>query len=130
MNHRETARKLSILVIDDAPVVIQTVSFILGDNYKVYGMTDPNMVEYYLKQVTPELFLLNYNMPQINGFELVEIIRKFNKHKDTPIIFLTSPDTQDHAAAVFPNGACDFIVKPFDDSILCEKVARNIERKK
>jgi len=126
----EENRKLRILAVDDAPTVLETISAVLSGEYKVYGMTDPTMLEKFLQQITPELFLLDYKMPERSGFDLVPIIRSFAEHKDTPIIFLTSLGTMEHVSAAFALGACDFIVKPFQKNILCEKVAKHIVRKK
>jgi PleD family two-component response regulator len=130
LDHEEATRKLGVLAVDDAPSMIKTISAILEINYQVYGISNPTMVEKFLHQITPELFLLDYEMPDLNGFDLVPIIRSFKEHKDTPIIFLTSMGTIDHVSAAYVLGARDFIVKPFQDSILREKVAKHIVRKK
>jgi len=129
VDHEEATRKLRILAIDDAPVMVKTISAVLSDEYKVYGMTNPAMLEKFLNQITPELFLLDYQMPEFNGFDLIPIIRNFKEHKDTPIIFLTSMGTSDHVSAALTLGACDFIVKPFQGNILREKIAKHIVRK-
>ena len=130
LEKQEATRKLRILAIDDAPVMIKTISSVLNAEYKVYGMTDPTMVEKFLEQITPDLFLLDYQMPKINGFELIPVIRKFEEHKDTPIIFLTSLGTVDYVSSALALGARDFIVKPFQSDNLLEKVARHIVRRK
>ena len=130
LDRNETARKLKILVVDDAPVILKTIFSILGDEYKVYGMTNPLMLEKFLQQITPELFLLDYKMPELNGFELIPIIRHFKEHKDTPIIFLTSMGTIDHVSAAIMLGACDFLVKPVQPDLIREKVSKHIVRKK
>ena len=122
----EAARKLRILAVDDSTVMLNTISSILGGDYKVYGMAKPTMVEKFLQQITPDLILLDYEMPEINGFELIPIIRKFEEHKDTPIIFLTSLGTMEHVSAAAQLGACDFIVKPFQPDNLREKVSKHI----
>ena len=130
LDHEEATRKLRILAVDDAPVMINTISSVLSDEYKVYGMTNPTMLENFLRQITPDLFLLDYKMPEISGFDCIPIIRSFEEHKDTPIIFLTALGTSDHVAAALALGACDFIVKPFQGNILKEKIAKHIVRKK
>ena len=130
LEKQEATRKLRILAIDDAPVMIKTISAVLNTEYKVYGMTDPTMVEKFLEQITPDLFLLDYQMPKINGFELIPVIRKFEEHKDTPIIFLTSLGTVDYVSSALALGARDFIVKPFQSDNLLEKVGRHIVRRK
>jgi DNA-binding response OmpR family regulator len=93
-------------------------------------MTDPTKLEKFLQQITPELFLLDYNMPVLSGFDLIPIIRNFEEHKNTPIIFLTSMGTQTNVATAFKLGACDFIVKPFQGLQLREKIKKHIVRKK
>ena len=130
MDHEEMNRKMRVLAVDDAPSVISTISEVLDNEYQVFGLTNPTMLENFLKQITPELILLDYEMPELNGFDLVPIIRGFEEHKDTPIIFLTSMGTLDHVSAAYALGACDFIVKPFQDTILREKVAKHIVKKK
>ena len=130
LDHEEATRKLRVLAIDDAPSIIKTISDVLSDEYQVYGISKSKMLEKFLQQITPDLFLLDYEMPELSGFDLVPIIRGFKDHKDTPIIFLTSSGTTDHVSAAYALGACDFIVKPFQDTILREKVAKHIVRKK
>ena len=130
LEQAEATRKLRILAIDDAPVMLKTISSVLGDEYKVYGMTNPKMLEKFLTHITPELFLLDYQMPDISGFDLVPIIRNFEEHKNTPIIFITSQGTPDHVSAALTLGACDFIVKPFQGNILRAKIAKHIVRKR
>ena len=130
LDQEEAARKLRILAIDDSAVILETISSILSDEYKVYGITNPMMVEKFLSQIVPELFLLDYQMPERSGFELIPIIRSFDDHKETPIIILTSMGTIDHVSVSHSLGACDFIAKPVQDSVLREKIAKHIVRKK
>ena len=130
LDHEEATRKLKILVVDDAPVMLKTVSAVLENDYKVYGMTNPAMIEKFLHQITPELFLLDYKMPELSGFDLVPIIRSFEEHKVTPIIFLTAMGTIDNVSAAFALGAVDFMVKPFQGAVLREKIAKHIVRKR
>ncbi|MCL2320353.1 MAG: response regulator [Treponema sp.] len=130
VDHEEATRKLRILAVDDAPVMLKIITSVLGDEYKVYGMSNPTMLEKFLKQITPDLFLLDYQMPELNGFELIPIIRSFEEHKTTPIIFLTSLGTIDHISAAVALGAVDFMVKPFQAEVLREKIAKHIVRKK
>ncbi|MDR0441893.1 MAG: response regulator [Treponema sp.] len=125
----DAANKLQILAVDDAPVMLRTISSLLSEKYKVHILPDPTRVEKFLHQITPDLFLLDYQMPVLNGFELIPIIRKFWEHKNTPIIFLTSEGTPDHVAEALSRGACDFIVKPFQPNLLLEKVAKHIGRR-
>jgi CheY-like chemotaxis protein len=126
----EANRKLLILAVDDSPIILKAVSSILSDTYKVFMLPKPQELKNVLRKLTPELFLLDYQMPGLNGFEIIPIIRSFKEHEETPIIFLTSVRTIDNISTAFALGACDFIVKPFKPNILREKIAKHIVRKK
>jgi len=130
LEEEEENRKLTILAIDDSPPILQSISAMLSDEYKVYTLSKPESLSKVLEKLTPDLFLLDYRMPEISGFELVPIIRSMKEHEDTPIIFLTSESTIDNVTAALALGACDFAVKPFKLDMLREKIARHIVRKK
>ena len=126
----EIEKKLNILVVDDSESILQTVSFILDDDYKVFGIKNPLMIEKFLQQISPELFLIDYLMPERNGLELISIIRSFDRHKNTPVIIMTSLETMDLIQEASQSiDVCDYIVKPVQDVILREKVAKHINEK-
>ena len=129
LDRAEATRKLRILAVDDSPAILNTITSVLDAEYKVHVMPKPSMVEKFLEQITPDLILLDYEMPEINGFELIPIIRKFEEHKETPIVFLTSLGTLELVSGAAKLGASDFIVKPFEADNLREKVAKHIARK-
>jgi DNA-binding response OmpR family regulator len=87
------------------------------------------MLEKFLEQVTPELFLLDYKLPELTGFDLIPLIRHLEKRQNPPHVFLTSEGTSDHVSSALTLGARDYIVKPFQPDILREKVAKHIVRK-
>jgi DNA-binding response OmpR family regulator len=120
--------KLCILAVDDAPDMLQTIYYVLHDEYKVYTLPKPEMLEGFLKKVKPDLFLLDYKMPGLSGFDLIPIIRRFREHKNTPIIFITSEGTIDNLSVAIALGARDYIVKPFDSEVLIKKVAKSLKR--
>lgn len=130
LDYEEATRKLRILAVDDASFMLTTIKIVLSSDYEVFALTKATLIERFLRHTTPELFLLDYNMPDISGFELIPIIRSFREHKDTPIIFLTAMGTPEHVKTAVSLGACDYMVKPLNAEILLEKVAKHIVRKK
>jgi len=126
LDEAEANRKPVILAIDDSPTILSSLLSVLGGDYKVFTLPKPSELERVLTRLTPDLFLLDYLMPDINGFELVPIIRSFEAHAETPIIYLTSHGTIDNLTAALALGASDFVVKPFDADILREKIAKHI----
>ena len=120
--------KLKILCVDDARCMLQTLTIILRDEYEVLILEKATHVESFLKNTAPDLFLIDYKMPDINGFELIPIIRKFDRHKNTPIIIVTSESTAECVKEAISLGACDFISKPVQAALLKEKVAKHIKK--
>jgi len=117
-----------VLAIDDAPDILKAVHSMLRDEYKVYTLPKPEKLKDFLSKTTPDLFLLDYQMPGISGFDLIPVIREFSEHKDTPIIFLTSEGTVERLTVAVDLGVSDFIVKPFDVDVLRSKVAKSLRR--
>ena len=117
-----------VLAIDDSPDVLKAVFSMLRDSYKVFALPKPEKLKDFLEKTRPDIFLLDYQMPDISGFDLIPVIREFPEHKDTPIIFLTSAGTIEHLTVAIDLGASDFIVKPFEMDVLRSKVARSIAR--
>jgi len=117
-----------VLAIDDSPDVLKAVFSMLRDAYKVFALPKPEKLKDFLTKTTPDIFLLDYEMPDISGFDLIPVIREFPEHKETPIIFLTSSGTIEHLTVAVDLGASDFIVKPFETDVLRAKVAKSIAR--
>jgi len=115
-----------VLTVDDTPAILQSVYNALNEQYKVYTLPKPEKLPELLKMVCPDLFLLDYNMPVLNGFELVPIIRATPGHEKTPIIFLTTEGYVGHISEAIRLGACDFILKPASEELLRQKVAAHI----
>jgi CheY-like chemotaxis protein len=130
LDKREADRKLQILAVDDTAFMLKSISSILGDIYKVYTLTKPDMVEMLLDHVVPELFLLDYKMPVMSGLELIPVIRSRSEHATTPIIFLTAMGTDEHFSNAISSGVCDYIIKPFKNEVLVKKISKHIVRKK
>jgi PleD family two-component response regulator len=130
LDKNDANRKVVILALDDSPDILKAIYYILKDEYKVISLPKPLMLEDMLKHITPELFLLDYNMPELNGFDLIPIIRGYDEHKDTPIVFLTAESTIDRKAAAVMLGACDFLQKPLYADELRKKIAKYIMRKR
>jgi len=118
-----------ILAVDDVVSVLRIIKEALHANYKVHTISRPESVMDFLKIRHPDLIILDYLMPVYNGFELIGMIRENPDYKDTPIIMLTSAGTTDQVREAIALGACDFIVKPFKETELIEKVAKYIKVK-
>jgi DNA-binding response OmpR family regulator len=121
-------QKQTILVIDDCPGTLKSVSFMLQKKYKVHTLPDSKRLNEFLELSTPDLFLIDCNMPDISGFDLVPLIRKFAKHEKTPILFFTADESEEYAFEAAKLGVCDFIVKPVDNIVLINKIKHHTEK--
>ena len=81
-----------------------------------------------IREQKPDLVILDINMPQIDGFEVIKKIRKENNN--VPVIVLTARDQKDDKAIGFGLGADDFVTKPFGLQELLMRVAAVLRRSK
>ena len=79
----------------------------------------------------PDLIMLDYNMPVMDGVTMLRKMREHDNIKRTPVIMLTAEDSNEVISTVARLGVRDYIIKPFEDENLLSKVARiiNLERK-
>lgn len=117
-----------ILAIDDAPDILKMVQLLLKDKYKIYTLSDPAKLKDLLADITPDMFLLDYNMPELTGFDLMPIIRSYTEHRETPVIYLTSVRSADFLTVANRLGASDYIMKPIKVDVLREKVGRHLNK--
>jgi DNA-binding response OmpR family regulator len=116
-------KKPVILAVDDNPSILKAINNLLKDDYLIYTLPESTRINALLEIITPDLFLLDCQMPGLSGFDLVPIIRRVREHEETPIVFLTSEGTIDNIAVAINLGACDFIIKPISERTLREKTA-------
>jgi CheY-like chemotaxis protein len=74
----------------------------------------------------PDLIILDYNMPVMDGLTMLQRLREDAAMRHTPVILLTAEAGAKNIAAAARLGARDYIVKPFQDEVLLAKVARII----
>ena len=118
--------KPSVLIVDDVSSMLRAMQYALRNRYKVYILSKPEDALDFLRTKKPDLILLDYLMPVINGFGLIPMIRTLPGHGDTPIIIITTEGTEDHVNNAMSLGASDFIVKPFNPKELNDKIAKHI----
>lgn len=124
-NIRHSSRPI-ILTVDDNPTELKTIHFYLKDYYTVYTLPEAEKIRDFLRVITPDLFLLDCQMPVLSGFDLVPIIRGISRHEETPIIFVTSEGSIENISTAMQLGACDYIIKPVDEGILLSKAEQHL----
>jgi len=115
-----------ILAVDDSPFFLTTLKRCLKDvTYKLVCLTSGDAALRFLTDHDPALFILDIEMPNMNGHELALKIRK-SGHQ-APLIFLTGNATEKNVRKALEAGAADFIVKPIDDTFVLNKISKYIK---
>ena len=117
---------VKILLVDDLPENLFALEVILSDeNYLCVKANSGNeALKILLHQQDFAIILIDVQMPMMDGFETVELIRQIDKLKHVPIIFLTA--SMDNSQQIFKGyqaGAVDYMIKPLSPEILKAKVA-------
>lgn len=115
-----------IMVVDDEESLIELVAAILGqEGYEVISVTNGEDCLEKLKDVKPDLILLDMMMPGMSGREVCEKIRKGPKTKDLKIAFLTVAKFSEAGRGVLKEmKVLDYITKPFDNADLIKRVKK------
>jgi len=120
--------KQTILVVDDATENIDVIVGLLKDQYKVKAATNGlKALKIVDSNNPPNLILLDIMMPEMDGYEVIEKIKKNPLTKDIPVIFLTGKTEASDETKGFEMGAADYISKPFNPSIVKARVNTQIE---
>jgi CheY-like chemotaxis protein len=114
-----------ILAVDDSPLSLQTLKTQLAETpYKLICVTSGADALRFIEKKTPNLYILDMEMPEMNGRELAMEILEAGKA--APIIFLTGNSDKETVVQALSVGAADFVVKPINQAQLLERIAKYI----
>ncbi len=116
-----------VLVVDDTPENLALVSSLLKDEYMVKVA---NRGERALKVAAttprPDLILLDINMPEMDGYEVIQKLKASPETADIPVIFLTAKAEVEDEQKGFELGAIDYITKPISPPIVLARVKTHL----
>ena len=122
------ATQKNIMAIDDNPMVLRSIKTILEEDYNV--LIAPN-VEVAYKQLEKtrdiDLFILDYEMPEIDGVEAMQLFKNSKQYRDTPIIFLTGVTDKNKIIKAVAQNPAAYLLKPIDADKLKQTVAEVLE---
>jgi CheY-like chemotaxis protein len=121
----------SVLIADDEPITRTLVRLLLErDGYSVIeAQNGREAVDLAVRHV-PSLIVMDLNMPQMDGYEAIAEIRRVPGLALTPIVVVTMQDGANIADQVLSLGADDFIMKPFEPSVLTGRVKAAFRRQR
>ncbi len=119
--------KKHILIIDDVITNLKYICEVLRDDFNLALCRSGKEALSYLKEHTTDLVLLDINMPEMNGFEIMKKLREDKRTFDIPVIFLTMDNDKEKEIEGLELGASDFIVRPFDAKVVVRRISHAIE---
>ena len=122
---RARARKATILIVDDEPDNRFALSQVLAELEQriVEAASGEDALRYLLRDECA-VILLDANMPGLDGYPTAELIRRRERSRHIPIIFVSAIDKDDeHIARAYAMGAVDYVFKPVDPVILRSKIS-------
>ena len=116
----------TIFVVDDSDTNLSMAENALEDLYCV--MTLPSAAKMFtlLEKVTPDLILLDIEMPEMDGFEALQKLKTHDAYASIPVIFLTGLTDVSIEVQGFELGAVDFIAKPFSAPVLLNRIKTHL----
>jgi len=129
VQHPMSLSENTILLVDDEPDILEFISYNLKKNgYRVYTATNGKEALQNAREYLPALIILDVMMPEMDGIETCEEIRKIPELKNTVIAILSARGEDYTQIAGFEAGADDFIKKPIKPSVLSSRVSALLRR--
>lgn len=115
--------KAQILIVDDSVTVRKVTSRMMQRHgYETHVARDGVEALQILQTLTPDLMLLDIEMPRMDGFEVANHVRHNPKIKNTPIIMITSRTGEKHRQKALQIGVNDYLGKPFQEAVLIHSI--------
>lgn len=112
-------KQWKIVCIDDSPTILTEISrFLERDEFSVFPISEPLKALMKIIRIQPDLILLDVGMPNIDGYKLCSLIRKYSAFQNTPIVMVTGNKGLIDRAKARMAGATDYMTKPFTQTDL------------
>jgi putative two-component system response regulator len=120
-----TERK-TIFLVDDNLTNLTVGKTALAEHYNVFTLNSGEKLLKMLEKNIPDLILLDIEMPEMNGYDVIKIIKNKDKTKHIPVIFLTARDDAEGELEGLSLGAIDYITKPFSPVLLLKRIETHL----
>ena len=124
---KKSGEKNSVLIVDDEKSNILILINILGPEYTVFASTDGREAVEIAEKSLPDVILLDVIMPDMDGYAVIGALKKSEKTRDIPVIFITGLDGDEAEKKGLDLGAVDYISKPFYAPIVKIRIDNQIK---
>ncbi|MCL2168910.1 MAG: response regulator [Defluviitaleaceae bacterium] len=119
--------KRTIFIVDDSKSNLVMASDALSVEYKVYTIDSGAKLFSMLNKIMPDLILLDVEMPEMNGFEVLSKLKADSRFENIPVIMLTALKSSEAELEGLSLGAVDFITKPFVSELLNKRISLHLQ---
>ena len=117
----------TIFIVDDNQTNLIAAKMALDGIYKSFALSSATRMFKLAEKIMPDLILLDIEMPEMDGFEAMQLLKSDKTLRSIPVIFLTSRSDAEAEIRGFEMGALDFINKPFSPPVLIRRIETHIE---
>ena len=118
----KNARK-KVIIVDDNASYLSIVRTLLKPFYDTYPALSGKKLFEIMKKFIPDIVLLDISMPEMDGYEVMKLMKESPRYKDIPVVFITSSDDEDSAVTGLNLGAADYVTKPFYGPLLLRRIS-------
>ena len=125
---RESTDKLKILIVDDSELNRELLAGMLGDEYEIYQVENGKKAIDILEENREQfkLVLLDINMPVMDGYEVLSIMKRRKWLDKLPVIVISAETSGESVKKAYELGASDYFVRPFNVAIVLRRVRNTI----
>ncbi|MDR0643561.1 MAG: response regulator [Treponema sp.] len=120
------SKRKRIIIVDDNIINLTMCKSILANQYDIWTMSSGEKLFEILEKIIPDLILLDIEMPDMNGYEVMKKLKAMQKIADIPVIFLTIRNDTNSELEGLRLGAVDYIIKPFSPALLLKRIEIHI----
>ena len=120
-------RRPNLLVVDDSSAIRSILSKILKDHYDVSRASDGLEALEAIKRTPVDIVLLDLNLPKLDGYGVIDAIKKDYGEEAPGIIVISSMDSAEKAVRALKAGAYDYVTKPFQPETILAKLKRYVD---
>lgn len=123
------ATEARVMVVDDDPQLLTFIQNLLAPwGIKLKTLADPQRFWDSLTEFSPDLLILDVEMPALNGIELCQMVRNDPRWSELPVLFVTAHAEADTVERIFTAGADDCVSKPIVGPKLVARIFNRLER--
>ena len=124
---RNVNMQKTIFIVDDNDTNLAAAKEALKEEYRAMPLPSAAKMFALMEKIIPDLILLDIEMPEMDGFEVLSLLKANALHADIPVIFLTGMTDASIEARGFQLGVVDFIPKPFSAPVLLNRIKTHLD---